>query len=237
MEDNRLDRRYFLKKLGISCLAGIAGLTGAVSNVRAAGKKNAPQGIWEVTGDVRINGKPARKGMLVNPGDVITTGAPESRAVFVLGQDAFMLRANTELELEKPSAGDQVADFMRVINGKVMAVFGKGEKRISTPTAVAGIRGTGVYIEATPSRTYFCTCYGITDIRAKASPEARKTIKSVHHDSPLYIRADGDPGSLFADASAEKNHTDAELIFLESLVGRKPPFDQKKYRDHKKSRY
>ena len=46
-------------------------------------------------------------------------------------------------------------------------MFPKGRQlRLTTQTATIGIRGTGVYVEAEPSQTYFCTCYGIADVAA-----------------------------------------------------------------------
>jgi ribosomal 50S subunit-recycling heat shock protein len=99
------------------------------------------KGVSRLRGDVRLNGKPARRGMQVRPGDVITTG-PGAELVAVVGRDAFLVRTR-------------------------------------------------------------------------------------HHDEPRYIYRKGMPRMM--EKAPVVNHTDAELILLESLVGRKPPFTASKY--------
>jgi len=112
---------------------------------------------------------------------------------------------------------------LRVVTGAVLSVFATGERKtIRTPTATIGIRGTGVYVEIEPDRTYVCTCYATADIEATADPQRyRETVTTRHHDEPRYVYATGD--AMMAKA-AVLNHTDDELRLLESLVGRTPPF-------------
>ena len=104
----------------------------------------------------------------------------------------------------------------------MLAVFDRRNRKIITPTAVLGIRGTGIYIEAEPKRTYVCTCYGIVDIEAKATPDVRETVKTNHHESPRFVYGSG--SKQFIVKAPVVNHTDAELILLEEFVGRQPPF-------------
>jgi len=119
------------------------------------GKKGYTQGIHEIKGDVKINGQPVTIGDIVKPGDLVTTGH-ESRAVFVIGKDAYLLRDNTQIQLEssKQGAKDQIVDLLHILKGKVLGVFGKGSKRITTQTAVLGVRGTGMYIESENEKSY-----------------------------------------------------------------------------------
>jgi hypothetical protein len=56
---------------------------------------------------------------------------------------------------------------------------------------------------------------------------APKRIKTTHHESPLVI-TDRD-GAMSAVPGPVVNHTDDELIMLESLVGREPPFQPGDY--------
>ena len=110
------------------------------------------------------------------------------------------------------------------MTGKLLSVFGRGSRSIATPTATIGIRGTGIYIEAEAERTYVCTCYGLVDLQASNMPEARETVMTTHHDAPRYIYAHGETPIKMIEPAPVINHTDAELIMLEALVGRKPPF-------------
>ena len=51
-----------------------------------------------------------------------------------------------------------------------------------------------------------------------------KTVVTTHHEQPLLMSERN--GILSAVAGPFRNHTDDELIMLEALVGREPPFTQ-----------
>ena len=180
------------------------------------------KGIHRLRGDVRVNGVPAVEGMDVKAGDIVTTGA-NSEVVFVTYRDAFLVRSNSRVEAQGTTAGALVLTGLRIVTGAVLSVFSPGEpKRLQTSTATIGIRGTGVYIEVEPDRTYVCTCYGIADLAALDDPEAKETVRTRNHEQPRYIMAKGAPQMLMR--APVINHTDTELTMLEALVGRKPPF-------------
>jgi hypothetical protein len=196
-------------------LAGAAALAAQMGLLRKAlALGSVEKGVYRVRGDARINGAPAKAGQEIRVGDAVTTG-PGAQLVFVIGRDAYMVRERSSLSFG--------ADVLRVVTGAVLSVFGKGTaRRIETPTATIGIRGTGVYIEAEPSRTYVCTCYGEVDLASRADPSARETVRTRHHEAPRYILGSGAPQMLMQ--APVLNHTDAELVLLEELVGRQPPF-------------
>ena len=207
-------RREWLKR---ALLGGVT-MPLLLRDAPAAAKRTS--GMMEVRGEVLINGRPARAGAVLKPGDSVAT-APGSSAVFVVGKDAFLLRERSELL----TAGRSVlTGSLRLVTGKLLSVFGRGPRSITTPTATIGIRGTGIYIEAETERTYVCTCYGLVDLQASNMPEARETVKATHHDAPRYIHAHGEMPIKMIGSAPVVNHTDAELIMLEALVGRKPPF-------------
>ena len=196
-------------------LIGAAALAAQMALLRKAlALGSVEKGVYRLRGDVRINGEPARQGQEIRSGDTVTTG-PGAELVFVVGRDAYMVRERSSLSFG--------ADVLRVVTGAVLSVFGTGAKRrIETPTATIGIRGTGVYVESEPARTYVCTCYGEADLAATADPSARETVRTKHHEAPRYIMGSGAPQMLMQ--APVVNHTDAELILLEGLVGRRPPF-------------
>lgn len=193
---------------------------------RALAAGTVPQGVSRVRGEALIAGKPAVKGMEVRPGDVITTGR-EAELVYVAGRDAFMVRAGSRVELTG-SAGQAVITGLRIVTGALLSVFEPGRpKRVQTATATIGIRGTGIYIEVEKQRTYACTCYGEAELVPVDEPRDAEIVRTRHHDQPRYIYAKGMPRMI--EEAPVVNHTDAELILLESLVGRKVPFDPKSY--------
>lgn len=192
------------------------GLSLWMSRLLAAGAQPVAPGLRQIEGDVRVNGQPAAEGRVVMVGDTVTTG-PSSRVVYVLGQDAYLLRDNSRVEHQF----DGVKGVLRVVTGKVLAVFGKGDKRIETSTATVGIRGTGAYLEVAPEQVYFCLCYGRADIIPLANPADGMSIETRYHEKPMVIGRE--PGDVMR-AAPVINHTDDELIMLEALTGRKPPF-------------
>ena len=178
-------------------------------------------GVHTVTGDVSVNGAAATQGVQVRAGDSVVTG-PNGDVVFVVGRDAFMIRPESRVELLR-RGNSPLLTGLRILSGRILSVFSRGRRRtIEAVTATIGIRGTAVYVEAAPDRTYVCTCYGTVDLVSRDDPSARETIRSKHHDQPRYVMASG--ASQMLMGAPVVNHTDAELILLESLVGRRPPF-------------
>jgi len=214
----RPERRRYLRAGAAAALAlNFAWLRGLL----AAG--SVEKGVYRVRGDVRVNGAPAKEGMDVKAGDVITTG-PRSDVIFVTGRDAFLVRADSRIEVEGV-LGALVLTGLRVVTGAILSVFAPGEtKTIRTATATIGIRGTAVYLEVEESRTYVCTCYGEAEIASVADPRARETVRTTRHEQPRYVMGMGAPQMLMG--APVVNHDDVELAVLENLVGRRTPFVQ-----------
>jgi hypothetical protein len=190
-----------------------------VRDALAAG--DVEKGVARVQGDARINGAQAKPGMDVKAGDVVQTFA-NGQIVFVVNKDAFLLRANSRVELQG-GAGSALLTGLRLVTGALLSVFPSGQRKtIQASTATIGIRGTGIYVESEPARSYICTCYGEAEIVSNDDPSAREVVRTKHHEQPRYVLAKGAPQMLM-DAPVV-NHTDVELIMLEELVGRVPPF-------------
>jgi hypothetical protein len=181
------------------------------------------QSIYRITGKVLVNGKEANLQTQISPNDTVETG-PNSEVVFVVGGNAMIVRADSKLQIAGEKKEDSIfVSALRMLSGKMLSVSRNQATTITTKTATIGIRGTGWYIEADPELTYFCTCYGVTDIAAIGDPTSKETVAASHHDKPLYITADGQPGKK-VQAAGFKNHTDQELMLIETLVGRTTPF-------------
>jgi hypothetical protein len=193
---------------------GAAGASGLIREVLAAG--DLPPGLHRLDGTATVNGKSVQSGAKVNLGDKVTTG-PKSSAVVVLKGDAFLMRADTVIEVKGENG---LLTDMLVATGRVLSVFSKKPVNIKAATATIGIRGTGAYLEVDPGSVYFCLCYG--EALVDGPKMQTKTVKTTHHEQPLLLTERG--GILAAEPGPFRNHTDDELIMLESLVGREPPF-------------
>ncbi len=213
------DRRRLLRWLLAAASAGSFSLTAALQMARAAAGRPEASGIYEMKGTVHVNRLPAKPGSIILPGDTVTTGAA-GYAIFVIGLDAYLLRENSRMEV----AGQKtLVQRVRLSTGRLLSVLapGLGARRFETTTAVIGVRGTGLYLATEPERTYACTCYGETELTARADATRRETVRTRHHEAPRYIYAD--PKRPIEPAKVI-DHTDEELILLESLVARTPPF-------------
>ena len=217
-------RRYFLlAALRVGAFALGSSLLPKSALADAIGKvpRQLPPGqsIYDLEGDVKVNGVMATATTIVSANDRIETGN-NGRLVFAVGQDAFLLRANSDLQL---SGGNLAVEGLRLLTGALLSVFGKTKHQLNTPTSTIGIRGTGLYVESDPELSYVCTCYGITDLGSVDDPSSSESIVSDRHDAPRYIVADADSGKHIRKAPF-KNHTNLELAIIEALVGRVLPF-------------
>lgn len=210
-------RRRFIVRLAAAGALGVGGLSGFMSRALAKGDLPAIPGVNQLKGTATVNGRPAQVGTPVTARDTVATGAG-SMAVIVIKDDAFLVRENTTLEF-----GDSGGALSRILiqTGRVLSVFGKKPVMIKAGKATIGIRGTGAYLEVDPTQVYFCLCYGEAGIDGPGMPET-KVVKTTHHEQPLMLSEAG--GIMAAKPGPFLNHSDDELILLESLVGREPPF-------------
>ena len=209
MTMNRRDLMRYLAAGGGAALASLVS--------QALAKGDVPPGVNQLEGSATVNGRAARVGTPVSLGDRVAT-ARGSQAVIVIGKDAFLMRAQTTIEV---GGSEGVLKDLLVSTGKVLSVFSKKPVAIKAANASIGIRGTGAYIEVDPGSVYFCLCYGEALVDGPGLPGAR-LVRTKHHEEPLLLRDEG--GTLSVEPGPFRNHTDAELILLESLCGREPPF-------------
>jgi hypothetical protein len=207
-----MNRRDWMRSLAAG---GAAAASLRVAQTLAKG--DLPSGVHQLDGTATINGRAAHAGASVSLGDRIATGRA-SQAVIVVGSDAFLLRAKSAIEVK---GADGVLDRLLVATGQVLSVFSKKPVAIQAANASIGIRGTGAYIEINPRSVYFCLCYGEALVEGPGMATA-KLVKTTHHEQPLLLNDEG--GVMRVEPGPFLNHSDAELVMLEALVGREPPF-------------
>ena len=172
------------------------------------------------SGEVHIDKHHFKKGLQISASSTIKTGK-DGKIRFNIKKDAFLVQANSEVIFKEESG---VVKGFRLLNGAVLAVFGKGKHReIKTVTATAGIRGTAFYIEQSKNKTYFCNCYGKIDFAAADNSYKELLIATHHAARQIELKAD----KYTHKKAGMHNHTDDELRILEKMVGRSVPFDKK----------
>lgn len=217
--DETARRAFLLRALASGFFAAGPGGLSAQPLGRVPRPLPPGRSIYSLRGRVLVDGVAARETTPIHAGAMVETGA-DSSVTFVVGADAFILRERSRLQLQGPSPA--LVNLLRVATGALLSVFGKAQKRVETVTATIGIRGTGLYVEAAPDRSYVCTCYGVTSIAALDDPGVQEEITSRHHDAPRYVY--GPDASKRIAPAPFVDHTDLELMLLENLVGRTTPF-------------
>ncbi len=197
------------------------------ASAQALGGRPAPlppgKSIYRIEGQVLVNGQPATLDTQIVASSTVQTGK-NSEVVYAVGESAHLQRSESQVTLETKAADSVIVSGLQLLTGKILSVFPNGRAvRMTTKNASIGIRGTGVYMESDPEQTYFCTCYGTTDVVAASDPTSRETVVSRQHDRPLYILS-GEQAGQNIRAAPFINHTDQELMLIEALVGRTPPF-------------
>jgi hypothetical protein len=218
-------RRFLVQALSTGLLAGgtgwnlpaLAALLGKLPGKLPQGKS-----VFQLQGQVMVDGKPATADTLITAQSRIETGE-DSLIIYAVGDGAFVVRQRSVLEM---SGKHLLIRALQLLSGGLLSVFGRRDETsdvvVRAPTATVGIRGTGFYTESALDRTYFCTCYGHTRITAAAGGETEDVVTK-HHDAPRYILAEPQGGKRILPAPF-KNHTDLELMTLEALCGRSVPF-------------
>jgi len=172
--------------------------------------------IRDLGGEVFVNNRPATLETLIQAGDTVTTGAA-SKITFVIGQDVFKLGARSTLKLEEGNS--RFISLLRLLSGQLTGAFGKGSKQILSPAASIGVRGTAIFLKVESASTYFCDCYGETQVTTVGQQPRQHSLKSTHHQA-LVITHEANPQMFLGSL---KFHRDAEAYELESVVGRQPP--------------
>jgi hypothetical protein len=223
IEDPR--RRLLVKALAAGFFSSAVGMRETSAQPLGGRPEPLPKGksIYRIEGQVLVDGQPATPDTQIAANSTVETGK-NGEVIFVVGESAYLQRSDSRVILEAKEADSAVVTGLRMLTGKILSVFPSGKPvRMTTKNASIGIRGTGVYMESDLEQTYFCTCYGTADIASADDPTSREMVVSRQHDRPLYILTGQQAGQNLR-AAPFINHTDQELMLIEALVGRTPPF-------------
>jgi len=182
--------------------------------------------ISYLEGDVSINNNSAEIGHMVKSTDTIKTGE-NSYCEVVFGQsNVFKLDENTITQINWTQSD------IKIQAGAISAVFTKLNKflndekdfTISTPTIVAGVRGTVFYLKVEDQKnTYLCICNGKLNI---GNAEDEMDISSGHHQAFRFTLNN----KIVTTSSAEMlYHTDDTMNNVAESVNYIIPWDNDAY--------
>lgn len=144
-------------------------------------------------GDVQVNDEEAEPGQFIPLGSRVKTG-PASYCEITFGsKNIFRVEENT---LTTISIGEE-KKIIDIERGSIDAVFNRLENlagipefSITTPSMIAGVRGTVFYLKVEdPRNTYLCTCNGtILQRGADQAPEQNLEVTATHHKAYRYTK-------------------------------------------------
>lgn len=116
---------------------------------------------------------PISKGSVLLPGDKVVT-KKASKLKIVKGDSQLFLGQNTSFIIPQDKKNDSQNSFLNLLRGKIRAKVKKGSVKnfeVSTPTAVAGVRGTEFFVQADENKGFVCTIDGSVEVKRKKSQE------------------------------------------------------------------
>ncbi|MGH8442928.1 MAG: hypothetical protein ACRETF_08525, partial [Nevskiaceae bacterium] len=117
-------RAFLIRALSAGWLAGGTGWSAsALASLfgKLPGKLPAGRSIFEIKGEVLVNGNPATERTVIAPSDKVSTG-PNSYVIAAVGGNSFILRDRSTLDL---GGSNPLKQVMRLVTGKFLGVFGK----------------------------------------------------------------------------------------------------------------
>lgn len=202
-------RQTVLFQLGIASLLAF-GI--GVELARADNHESPDPVVHFLSGSAKLKtGDAVTAGQILPWGSRIEVAAGAKLQVVAQGRFAATAWGPTEVSIVQ--TGPRKTTWLDVLYGRVIAAFAQGrEAAIATPTSVAGVRGTVVYVENTEKLPdYQCTCEGTVNHQHRLKPMAR-LVTATHHDAPVQA------SKLGFQASEMHNHTDDDVAATKALL-------------------
>jgi hypothetical protein len=156
--------------------------------------------------------------MVVKAGDTIETAQASSCQFLIKDKNIFIIKANSKLEYNI----SETANDLKLVKGWFAGVtkekFTKsGMFTISTPTAVAGIRGTSMCIKVENERSsYMCVCNGVINLKG-SSETTGENVEAAHHKAKRFKL--NQAGTLSVEDAPMLYHNDDTLNSLAKKIG------------------
>ncbi len=133
---------------------------------------------------VKYSYEDAKIGKKVNPGEVIQSGTDGKAKIAYPNGDSFLVGNGTSLVMPSVSdKGEQKSSAIKLIYGRMRSLISKtgprNNMRVTTPGAVAGVRGTDFFTRANPDvGTQLTVLRGEVSLRPTSAPEKEIAVKT-----------------------------------------------------------
>lgn len=157
-------------------------------------------------GLLTLGGQPVGGGAELKDGSVLHLTAGKAVLDFG-GEGKVLLTGPADFTVEKRGLSLKTGGLLSVLKKLV------GGFEVSTPSAVAAVRGTEFYVEARGEKdTYVCICDGKIDVTARGGAGKPVVMKSRKKHKALLFSRGGD--GLSKKPAKMEGHTDAEIASL-----------------------
>jgi hypothetical protein len=160
-----------------------------------------------ISGEVRVNDRPAYVDDIVREGDVIQTGVGSEVEVELRDYAIFHLKENSSVRVENILASPKI----RVEKGWFLIIVKrKTPLSVETPMTLAGVRGTVFFFKIiSPKEEYMCICNGKMNIYNPSGGEPIKKITAKYHSA--FDLEQGDRALQIIRAGL-KHHEDEDIL-------------------------
>lgn len=175
-----------MKKKSIAVVVALAAILAVNCKPQRSAQTNEIKGhLVFLKGEVTVNNKEARMGLQVQQDDVIETGKKSAATIQFPGSALIKLKASTKLEVRRLLMGADKPEIGLVqAKGNTFnkIVKGQADYNLSTPTAVAGVRGTTFSVKVNNKDN-------ATTVRLLEGKVAVKTSASETQEEPVMLEA------------------------------------------------
>ncbi len=179
-----------------------------------------------VEGEVKIDGTPAEIGRELGAKAEVLTGTGASCEIVFDGKNAVRVGQDSSATLDFSGLVKEVAikkGGLTSVLRKLGHIADSDSFRVTTPTAVAGVRGTSFCVWVEEGLTYVCACNGSVHTIDAAGANALD-LSAAHHTAREYTKKGS--ATLVSNAGIE-HHSDASVESLAARIGEKIDWTKK----------
>jgi len=200
------------------------GAVQAASPAPAAAASRAKVVFFE--GEVKIDGMAAEIGRKLGDKADVETGPNASCDIVFDGKNAVRVGQSSSVLLDFSGIVKEVSikkGGLTSVLRKLRQVADSDSFRVTTPTAVAGVRGTSFCVWVEEGLTYVCACNG--SVRTiDASGANALDLSAAHHTAREYTKKGA---ATFVTNAGIEHHSDASVESLAARIGEKIDWTKK----------